>query len=323
MAVTDRLRSSDFYQQIRHLLRLSAAERHQEQQPDKDALLQDALEMVSPLSLESSPDEVSDIEHCAGRWRLTVWRRGLTGALGALPNAYTQWLIDRYHTRGETAGKAFFDIFTHRLQVLRFLTWEKSHFYARAELRKDIPLSQASQAFSGMHIATGINSLAVWRYASLLSQPVRSMSALESWLSFVLSAQVRVEPFQGEWQPVEKTWLSPLGQMTHPLGNAPMLGIMHWEQQSRFCLAIGPVSQQQAQRFSPSHPALAMLHQCLLYFTGPGLKCDIRLMIDEPENPPLPLNLSYLGRDARLGAGEKQRQLYIPWEHLACPSSPK
>lgn len=323
MAVKMRLRSGNFYQQVRHLLRLSAAECHQEKQPDKDALLQETLEMVSPLSLESSPDEVSQVEHCAGRWRLIVWRRGLIGALGALPNAYTQWLIDRYYTHGETAGKAFFDMFTHRLQVLRFLTWEKSHFYARAEQRKDIPLSKASQAFSGMHSATEITGLAVWRYASQLSQPVRSMSALENWLSFVLSAQVRVEPFQGEWQHVEKTWLSPLGQMAHPLGNAPMLGIMHWEQQSRFCLAVGPVSQQQAQRFAPGHPALRMLHQCLLHFTGPGLRCDIRLMIDEPENPPLPLNASYLGKNARLGTGEKQRLLYIPWEHLACPSSLK
>lgn len=299
-----------FYQYVRQLLNRIAGERP----AGKNELLQDSLEMVSPLSLEVSPTEVSDAHKVEGRWRITVWQRGLVGALGALPTAYTQWLIDRYYTRGERAAKAFLDLFTHRLQVLRFLVWEKSRCYARAELRDEVPLSTASRALSGVLNNPRDEALLSYRYASLLAQPVRSLTVLESWIQQVFDVPVVIRPFTGSWQPASEYTLSPLGAMKLPLGHAPMLGGVRWEPQSRFALSIGPVGSLQAQSFMPGRDSLAQLHRCLQYFVGADLGFDIEITIHEPMPLPAVLGKRRLGMCACLGQGQVERRIKLPWE---------
>lgn len=314
MAVTPPASRRHFYQQIRQLLRRVSVQKKQ----DKAKLLQTSLELISPLSLDASPDEVSEVREVEGRWQVTVQRQGLTGALGALPTAYTQWLIERFYGYGERAGKAFLDIFTHRRQVLRFLAWEKSRFYARAELREEIPLSQASRSLSGVGNVERDRALLSYRYASLLSQPVRSIGLLECWLQSLFSAPAVIHPFQGSWQPVGETWLSALGAMPHPLGNAPVLGTQRWETQSHFRLVLGPIGAEQARAFMPGSDTLRLLHRSLQYFVGPGLCCDIELIIAKVASHRSALGQGQLGISACLGEGENLRRLYLPWELVVC-----
>lgn len=306
----------NFYQTVRRLLRRSMGV----QQRDKTEVLQTTLELVSPLSLEASPNEVSDVKMQSGRWQVTVWRDGLLGALGALPTAYTQRLIDRYHRHGERAAKAFFDLFTHRLQVLRFLTWEKSHAYALAELRHEVPLSNASSALSGLLNAVGDETLLSYRYGVLLSQPVRSLSILENWITHAFDTPTHLQPFTGSWQSASAPWQSCLGAMTCPLGQAPMLGRMRWEAQSHFRLQIGPLASHKANAFLPGGNQLPRLHRCLQYFIGPALRYDIELQI--VRHPPIhsALSTGQLGVDACLGAGEEHHRMILPWEIVACTS---
>lgn len=287
----------NFYQQVRLLLQAVSR-----QQPgDKEQLLDEAISFVSPLSLDAPKGDVGEISRTAnGRWQVEVWAQGLTGALGALPAVYTEWLIERFYRYGDRSGKAFFDIFTHRLQCLRYLAWEKYHYYAHAEQRGEMPLAEATQALCGVLHESSVFSDG--RYASLLAPAVRSMVNLETLLGHAFAAPMSITPFSRHWQKTDDVWCCQLGASAQPLSNAPMLGRVRWEHQSSFLLTIGPLAQQQAMRFFPGENDFAHLCRRLREYLGPGLDFDIELQIDNHSSSAKPLAESQLGRDACLGS---------------------
>ncbi|MCE0844170.1 type VI secretion system baseplate subunit TssG [Buttiauxella sp. A2-C1_F] len=304
-----------FYQQVRLLLQ--AVSRQQE--GDKEQLLDDAIRFVSPMSLDAPKGEVGEISRTAdGRWQLEVWSQGLTGALGALPTVYTEWLVERYYRYGDRAGKAFFDIFTHRMQCLRYLAWEKYHYYARAELREEMPLSQATRALSG--VLNEPSELADGRYASLLAPAVRSMVNLETLLGHALAVTTSITPFSRHWLPTDERWCCQLGNNEQQLGNSPMLGRLRWEHQSAFLVTIGPISQCQALSFFPGEKGFIRLSRLLRDYLGLGLEFTIELQIENTTSPLNTLTGSQLGRDARLGDDLSQpvRVLRLPKELTEC-----
>lgn len=305
----------NFYQQVRLLLQAIS----RQQPADKQQLLDEAIRFVSPLSLDAPKGDVGEISRTDdGRWQVEVWAQGLTGALGALPTVYTEWLIERYYRYGDRAGKAFFDIFTHRLQCLRYLAWEKYHYYAHAEQRDEMPLAEATQALCG--VLHEPSAFADGRYASLLAPAVRSMVNLETLLGHAFAVPMSITPFSRRWQPTDSVWCCPLGAVAQPLGNAPMLGRVRWEHQCGFLLTVGPLSQPQALRFFPGEKDFKHLCRQLREYLGPGLEFDIELQIDNHTSPTKPLAESQLGRDACLGRSVTQpaRSLRLSKELTEC-----
>ncbi len=304
-----------FYQQVRQLLNQLASRRNV---ADKAQLLDASLAFVSPLSLDAATGEVGEISTTPeGRVQVEVLTQGLTGAQGALPAAYTEWAIERYYRYGDRAGKAFFDLFTHRLQCLRFLAWEKHHFYARAELREALPLSRATQALSGvLHEPSAFSE---GRYASLLAPAVRSMVNLESLLRHAFSVPVKITPFVSQWSAVDKQWRCQLsgGQA---LSDAPMLGQVRWENQRCFRVTLGPLAQKQASRFFPQQADYQALCHLLRDYVGPGLDFSIELHISNLTDVPLTLASSQLGINACLGSRQSQviRTLRLSMESTEC-----
>lgn len=305
----------NFYQQVRLLL--SALGRQQAK--EKEQLLDEAIRFVSPMSLDAPKGEVGELSKTAdGRWQLEVWTHGLTGALGALPAVYTEWLVERYYRYGDRAGKAFLDMFTHRLQCLRYLAWEKYHYYARAEQRDVLPLSEATQSLCGvMHEPSSFTD---GRYASLVAPAVRSMINLETLLGHAFATPMRIVPFRRQWQNIEAGWGCQLGQSEQPLGNAPMLGSVRWEHQNTALLQIGPMSQEQALNFFPGEAVLARLCRVLRDYLGPGLDFDIELEIENSANDASELGKHHLGRGICLGSDVNQptRKLRISKELTEC-----
>ncbi|MFP2505016.1 type VI secretion system baseplate subunit TssG [Buttiauxella gaviniae] len=296
MDLSRRGNRQNFYQQVRLLLQAI----HQQQPAAKEQLLDEAVRFVSPLSLDAPKGEVGNITRSAdGRWQVEVWAQGLTGALGALPVVYTEWVIERYYRYGDRAGKAFFDIFTHRLQCLRYLAWEKYHYYAHAEQREALPLAEATQAICG--VLHEPSAFADGRYASLLAPAVRSMVNLETLLGHAFAVPMSIVPFSRQWQPIDEIWCCQLGASAQPLGNAPMLGRVRWEHQSSFRLLIGPLSLPQALRFFPDEADFVRLCRQLREYLGPGLDFEIELQIDNHSSTPPSLAESQLGRNACLG----------------------
>jgi len=217
MDLTKALSPHNFFQQVRMMLR-SLSQRSGANSPK---ILEDELSFTSPLSLDTPQGDIGEISRINDQqWRIEVTSHGLTGALGALPTVYTEWLIERHYRYRDYTAKAFLDIFNNRLQSLRYLAWQKYHYYAMAESGGELPLSEAIRALAG--ISRSIGALPQDKYASLFSHPVRSLVNIETWLKHRLSIPVKVTPFTGGWLKVDQQLCTCLGRSTQILADAPM-----------------------------------------------------------------------------------------------------
>lgn len=299
----------NFYQQVRTLLhKLRGSESSEADTLDTQ------LQIVSPLSLDAPAGQIASIEQTTpdDPLRMTVWQNGLTGALGALPTVYTEWMIERQYRYGDHSAKAFLDMFSHRLYCLDYLAWQKNHLYALAESQTQSPLQQATLALTGLltsHSVSGGEN-----YAHLFSSPVRSLVNLEVWLSHYYGVPVHITPFTGGWKTVEETEHCRLGNPGQTLETAPMIGRVRWEVQSHFDVTFGPMEQEHSQHFIPQGKFYQEIWERILEYVGPGLDFSIHLSISSGNSPPVALGQGQLGLDICIGQRDPAalRQVCLP-----------
>lgn len=285
-----------FFQQVRTMLRHLRV--RNKKAPEQ--ILETNLYFVSPLSLDAPKGEIGEItEEREEHFRIEVYPHGLSGALGALPTVYTEWLIERHFRYGDTSGKAFLDIFNHRLHQLRYLAWQKYHYYASAEFLGGSPLSQSICALSGLTEHSSLSSQE--KYAGLFAQPVRSLVNLEMWLQNYFSVDVKITPFTGGWKESDASLRCCLGNSEQSLKTTPMLGTVYWDVQSRFTLTLGPIKQCEMSQFLPAGKYYAELWGKVYAYVGPGLDVDIELLIDDSTARQTVLGEGSLGLNMCLG----------------------
>ncbi|CND99650.1 type VI secretion system baseplate subunit TssG [Yersinia mollaretii] len=281
-----------FFQQVRVMLQKLS---RQKKLPPAE-ILTDHLRFISPLSLDAGHGEIGDVSLTQDQqWQVEVFAYGMTGAIGALPTAYTEWLIDRYYRYGDTAGKAFLDIFNHRLQSLRFLSWQKYHYYAASEYIDSPPLSQAIRALAGVLQQSA--EFQQEKFAGLLVHPVRSLVNLEIWLQRHFAVPAQITPFTGSWKWVASELCCRLGHRQQDLGSAPMLGSVCRDIQSNFTLTLGPIKRDDANLFLPEGRHYHPLWHQIENYVGIGLDFEIDLLIDNEQSTTAVLGLGILGLD--------------------------
>ncbi len=99
--------------------------------PDEsiDDVIDEHFRFTSSLSLDSPDGQIENLYHDEkdGKYHLSLFHNGLTGAAGVLPVAYTEWLIERKLRYNDDAPKAFMNMFDHRMYCLSYLAWQKMH----------------------------------------------------------------------------------------------------------------------------------------------------------------------------------------------------
>lgn len=301
MAVIKNFSRQYFFQQVRIMLRkLSYRTTEQSEAGVKYQLLEDRFLFVSPLTLDSPKGEVGEVTEIDNIWQVEVFKHGLSGAFGALPNAYTEWLIERYYRYGDRAGKAFLDIFNHRVHTLRFLAWQKYRFYAGHEFNGVSPLTLPLRALAG--VLQSSKSLQQEEYANLFVQPVRSLVCLEQWLQHQFSLPVQILPFTGRWCTLAFSERSQLGNHTQTLGQSPAIGSMFWDCQTCFTVQLGPLPQNSARNFLVLGEEYKRLVLHIRDYVGIGLDFELDLLIDNFQSHPIPLGEGELGISMRIGS---------------------
>lgn len=296
----------NFYQQVRTLLHKLRG--------GKTAtadILDTKLQLVSALSLEAQSGQIASIEQemPGDPLRITVWQNGLTGAQGALPTAYTEWMIERQYRYGDHSAKAFLDMYGHRLYCLDYLAWQKNHLYALAESETQLPLQQATLALTGL--LTSMSVSGGENYAHLFSSPVRSLVNLEVWLSHYYGVPVHITPFTGGWKTVDESEYCQLGKPGQTLEVAPMIGRVRWEVQSHFDVTFGPMEQERSQHFIPQGKFYQEIWARIREYVGPGLDFSIHLNISSGNSPPAPLGDGRLGLDICIGHRDPASVLHV------------
>ncbi|TBM23064.1 type VI secretion system baseplate subunit TssG [Hafnia paralvei] len=302
MAVIKVFSRSYFFQQVRVMLRkLSRVEAGHSEPEEKQRLLEEQFQFVSPLSLDAPKGEVGEVsklKHQQG-WQVEVCTQGLTGALGAMPTAYTEWLIERYYRYGDRAGKAFIDIFNHRLHTLRFLAWQKYHFYASHEFNGVSLLTLPVRALSGVLQSSA--RMQQEEYAGLFSQSVRSLVCLEQWLQHRFSLPVQIQPFVGRWSALETSDCCQLGNARQTLSQSPAIGAVFWDRQTYFTIQLGPLSQQDARSFLTLGQEYQRFLSHVRDYVGIGLDFGLDLLIENQQSAATRLGSGELGFDICLG----------------------
>lgn len=296
----------NLHQQIRVLLRKLRDGKAQDA-----TLLDEKLFISSALSLDAPQGEVERLEqsHPDTPITLTTGYNGLTGALGALPTAYTEWMIDRHYRYGDRGAKAFIDIFGHRLYCLDHLAWQKHHLYALAESQAQSPLHTAVLALTGLLDATP--SATRMQYTPPFISSAHSMLSLERFLSQKFGVPAQITPFTGGWREVAGYECCQLGGTSSSLANAPMLGRQRIEVSSCFDVIFGPMSVEESRRFVSMGETVRDIWTSIRRYTGSVMDFSVSLTIDSTDTPVRSLGESALGLNLCLGSHPHQYQVRL------------
>lgn len=249
---------------------------------------------------------------------------GLTGPVGALPQHYTEIILERLARKDRTL-RDFLSLFDHRLISLFYRAWEKYRFWLASE-RTMVREAQAEQAgaetyrsfvveerprldlFSQILLdltglgtpaqryrlrnrreldpRTAIDDQTFRFYAGLLSQRHRSAAGLESMLEDYFGWTVRLKPFCGQWLVLDTEDQTKLVRGGNvELGRTAVAGRKVWDVQSRFRLQVGPLTYEQFCRMLPIGDAWKRFTQLARLYAGQQFDFDVQLMLLKEEVP--------------------------------------
>ncbi|WP_010585391.1 type VI secretion system baseplate subunit TssG [Schlesneria paludicola] len=289
-----------------------------------------------PASQIRNIDQRKDLSHPA---RMVVTFMGLTGPVSALPQHYTEIVVERLQ-RKDHALLEFLDLFNHRLVSLFYRAWEKYQFWIlseRALQQEQIavqlgreqhrsfvvdqrpkldPIGQILLSLAGLGSPATRYSLPerdrleprtevpdqTWRfYAGLLSHRHRPACGLESILSDHFAWSVKVRPLSGRWLQLENDDRTRLQRgWNTKLGQETVAGKKVWEAQGKFRLQIGPLDYEQFCSLLPIGAAHRPLVQISRMYAGQHLDFDLDLQLRTSEIPKLRCG-EKSGIGARLG----------------------
>lgn len=247
----------------------------------------------------------------------------IAGAIGPLPEPFTEWLRELRQEREPAMGD-FLDIFNQRLNVLRFELKTRQTLALNSAAPGKTAHARYLAALMGMQQHELGDQLPLPRrawlgVAGLLANARRSAFAVGRVASAFLGAQARVEQLAGAWQVLESENHTLLGQRGQPLGRLSVLGRRVWDQQARIRLVVEPLPWTHFCRLlppaggdhmpAPGHAALAAL---LRFTLDRQCDCEVLLTCADPPPPALAANPGAtreaglrLGQTAWLSARER------------------
>ena len=241
---------------------------------------------------------------CAeARAHLAINFMGLLGANGPLPIHLTEYLRDRLRNGGDGTLLAFFDVFHHRMISL---------FYrARAVTEPTINLDRTDADRFSMFVSSlfgigapalrerdDIGDFAKLHFAGLLANNSRPAAGLTTILSEYFQLSVHIAQFVGHWMRLPEEIHNHIGAQdrNNRLGTSLALGRSVWDCQHKFRIVIGPMNDEEYQRFIPGGDSLRRLLAWVRQYVGLTLDWDVQLILQQAQIPPL-----RLGSGVRLG----------------------
>jgi type VI secretion system protein ImpH len=287
----------------------------------------EAVRFRAHASLDFPPSAIQSVTLPGEEQRqaeMVVNFMGLTGPQGALPQHYTETILNQMRRKDHTL-REFLDLFNHRLLSLFFRAWtkyrvpwsleesirqshraaEKSDLAFRAfvlnRLPKVDPLSQISLDLAGLGMPTlryetrksaSLDSRTLIRdntlryFSGLLAQQHRSAVSLEGLLQGYFDCQVAVEQFVGNWLWLESQDQTQLQEDENAvLGRTAVAGQRVWDIQSRFRVQLGPLSYEQFYDFLPVGKSYDSLGQMVRLYAGQEFDFDFCVKLKSEEVP--------------------------------------
>jgi type VI secretion system protein ImpH len=253
------------------------------------------------VRLDFPPGDVEEVHPAAKDEpaEMVVNVLGLGGALGPLPPAVTELIVERTF-RKDFAFRDFLDIFNHRLVSLLYRARKKF----RPALDPKAPdrgrIATVLNAILGLgtpHLLgrTAMSDRALLPYAGLFADRYRSTPGLIRFLEDYFGVAVDIVQFAGRWDAIEEddvTKIGALGQ-NQVLGQGAILGRRLWSDDAGFEVQLGPLTFDQFLSFLPNGRAFRVLVAAVQFYVREELGFAFRLTLVAAEVPAL-----------RLGAAE-------------------
>ncbi|MGB6744639.1 MAG: type VI secretion system baseplate subunit TssG [Terracidiphilus sp.] len=241
--------------------------------------------------------------------KLFVNFMGLSAAVGVLPHAYTEFLLERF--KAKDRGPAdFFDLFNHRMISLFYRGWQKYRFYIAYERTgaSDDLISARLLDLIGLGTPSLTHRMeiadeACLFYAGLLSERRPTAQGLKQLIEDYFDVPVEVEQFTGTWRrlpPQNRTYLRDTGAFCEQLGMGTIVGDEAFDQHGAVTLQLGPLSFDRYRDFLPGEHAYKELRAWLRIYANREFDFVIRLVLERAEVPRMKLGEDGIGA-SRLG----------------------
>lgn len=259
----------------------------------------EVVQFSSVPTLAFPASEIHNIEFGKdGQPRLFVNFMGLCAAVGVLPHAYTEFLLERTRAKDRSPAE-FFDLFNHRMISLFYRGWQKYRFYIAYERTgaNDDVISRRLLDLIGLGAPTltrrmEIADEACLYYEGLLSQRRPTAQGLKQLLEDYFNVPVKIEQFTGTWRrlpPENRSVLADSGAFCERLGMGTIVGDEVFDQHGAVTIRMGPMSFDRYREFLPGARASIELRSWLRLFANREFDFVIRLMLDRKEVPQMKL----------------------------------
>lgn len=317
-AVTHKLqRAACDYPFVQSVRLLERAAVYEEQASDADVATNpvagfkppatEAVRFSSNQSLSFPAAEIAGLrrsdDNGATQWQLLLNLIGLTGAMGVLPQHYSELVLSRLKQKDLSLEK-FLNIFNHRSASLFFQASAKYHLplqYERNQLQQQghgqpsahtrMLLSLLGLGTEGMTRRLHTSDEALINYAGLFNLKIRTASNLEQLLRSHFAIPVAIGQFVGQWQDLIDDVRSKLPDIDNPkgrnavLGHSAMIGRKGWFAQGKIQIILGPLDKGQLKKFAPGTSTLKALNELVRLYVGLDIDYEFVIRIRKRDIP--------------------------------------
>ena len=229
--------------------------------------------------------------------RMHVTFMGLTGAFGALPDYYSEMVLQRIHLKDNTL-KDFLDIFNHRSISLFYKAWVKNKFYVSYETNhalrgtedrfSDVLRSVQGNGTLKLQNRLRVSDEVLLHYVGVFAQQPRSAVLLEQLINDYFSLSVKVLQFQSQCirlNPSEYTKIGDKKNSYNQLNVNAVLGEKVWDVMGKFRIYIHSLSYAEFYSLLPEKNYMLTLQELVRYYVGPQLNFDFQLDLKKGEVP--------------------------------------
>ncbi|MBI3897240.1 MAG: type VI secretion system baseplate subunit TssG [Gammaproteobacteria bacterium] len=276
----------DFFQLVRLLQRERIA-------ADPAVALERCVRFRSELSLVFPANEVTALRSTTDTETpatVTTPNYGVAGYLGPLPEALTEWMLER-RAAGDAAVADFLDLFNHRVNVLRYHSKERVHPALSNRPPEQTALADRLAAVMGF-LAPGLAAQlplprrSLLGVAGLLANRRKSAAALKQVLAHFLDCAIELTQYSGAWQTIPEDNRLHLGRRNSRLARDAVVGQRAWDQAARIDVRIGPLPYERFLELLPSGALHASLVSLLRFLTDRQVDCRVLLQVDAATLPP-------------------------------------
>ncbi|WP_051303557.1 type VI secretion system baseplate subunit TssG [Psychromonas aquimarina] len=212
---------------------------------------------------------------------------GVTGTNGALPQHYTELVLERLKYK-DTGMRDFFDLFNHRLLSLYYRAWEKYRFPIGFEKSSQNHLDSFSTALNELTGST--NSIGKF-YAGIFNRKVRNVAGLRQILSHFTGCEIDIDQFQGKWQQLAESEQTKLGRRSQPEGQFACLGVdasigqKIWDISSSIKVVIKPDAGSKIKDYLNGGRIYQGVNQLISEYLGKSMDYKIQLQVNIGQMP--------------------------------------